>query len=76
MKTVDKNKIAAEFGAFIREAREKQGLLQVDIAEQLGVGRPYYSHIESGSRNVYFTTALNICNILGLDIRDFAKRLK
>ena len=73
---IDKEKIAVEFGAFIREAREQKGLLQADIAEKLGVSRSYYAYIESGSREIYFTLAINICQVLNLDISDFMKRLK
>ena len=76
MKTIDKEKIAVEFGAFIREARDRQGLLQVDVAEKLGVSRSYYAFIESGSREIYFTLAINICQVLNLDISDFMKRVK
>ena len=73
---IDKEKIAVEFGAFIREAREQKGLLQADIAEKLGVSRSYYAYIESGSREIYFTLAINICQVLNLDISDFMKRVK
>ena len=76
MKMIDKEKIAIEFGAFIREAREQKGLLQADIAEKLGVSRSYYAYIESGSREIYFTLAINICQVLNLDISDFMNRLK
>ena len=76
MKMIDKEKVAVEFGAFIREAREQKGLLQADIAEKLGVSRSYYAYIESGSREIYFTLAINICQVLNLDISDFMKRLK
>lgn len=76
MKIVDKEKVAKEFGQFIREAREAKGLYQADIAEQLGMSRAYYTHIEAGNREIYFTLAINICRILDLDISDFAKRLK
>lgn len=76
MKLNDKEKIAKEFGAFIREAREKRGLYQADIAEQLGVSRAYYTHIEAGNRDIYFATAVDICHILKLDINEFVSRLK
>ena len=76
MKTTDKEKVAIEFGAFIREAREKQGLYQAEMAEKLNVSRGYYSLIEAGKREIYFTTAMDICQILKLDINDFTKRLK
>ena len=76
MKSFDKETIAKEFGAFIREAREKRGLYQSSVAEHLCVSRAYYTHIEAGNRDIYFATAVNICSILGLNINDFVKRLK
>ncbi len=76
MKTVEKEKVTKEFGAFIREARESKGLYQADVAEQLGVSRAYYTHIEAGNREIYFTLALNICRVLDLNINDFVKYLK
>ena len=76
MKTVDKEKVAREFGVFIREARESKGLYQADVAEKIGVSRGYYTHIEAGNREIYFTLAINICAVLDLNINDFMKRLK
>jgi len=76
MKTINKEKVSKEFGQFIREAREKKGLYQADIAEQLGVSRAYYTHIEAGNREIYFTLAINICRVLDLDVNDFVKLLK
>ncbi len=76
MKTVEKETISKEFGAFIREAREKRGIYQADVAEKLGVSRAYYTHIEAGNRDIYFSLAINICLILDLDINEFMKRLK
>ena len=73
---MDKEKIAVEFGNFIREARESKGLFQADIAAKLGVSRGYYSYIETGGREIYFSLALKICDVLNLNINDFAKRLK
>jgi len=76
MKTTDKEKITIEFGSYIRDARERSGILQADIAEQLGVSRSYYCLIEAGKREIYFTLAMNICQILRIDISEFMKRLK
>ena len=39
MKAVDKEKISVEFGTFVKEARERKGLYQADVAEKLGVSR-------------------------------------
>ena len=76
MKTIDKEKVAAEFGRFVREARERKGLYQADVAEQIGVSRSYYTMIEAGNREIYFTLAINICRVLDLDIGQFMKLLK
>lgn len=76
MKTFVNEEVSKEFGQFIREAREAKGLYQADIAEQLGVSRAYYTHIEAGNRDIYFTMAISICQILNLNMNDFMKRLK
>lgn len=72
----DKEKIAVEFGNFIRAARESKGMYQGDVAAKLGVSRGYYSYIESGSREIYFSLAVKICDVLKLDFNDFMKHLK
>ena len=76
MKMNSKEDVAKEFGAFIREEREKRGLYQFEVAGKLGLSRSYYTQIESGSRDIYFSTAVDICNILDLDLGTFMKRLK
>lgn len=76
MKTIQKDKISTEFGTYIREARESKGLYQADVAEKIGVSRVYYTYIEAGKRDIYFTLAINICRVLDLDINEFMKRLK
>jgi transcriptional regulator with XRE-family HTH domain len=76
MKAINKEKVVKEFGLFVREAREKKGLYQADVAAQVGISRVYYTHVEAGNREIYFALALNICRVLDLDINDFVSRLK
>ena len=76
MKSFDEEKVAKEFGAFIREAREKKGLKQAEVAMQLGICRPYYCYIEQGARSIYFSRAFQICKILGVSLDDFEKLLE
>lgn len=76
MNNTEKERMAREFGRYIREARERKGLIQAEVAEQIGVSRAYYTLIETGNRDIYFTTAMKICEVLNLNIDDFAKRLK
>ena len=73
--TMENEKIAVEFGALVREAREKQGLIQGDVAAKVGVSRSYYCYIESGSREIYFSLALKICKVLKLDLNELMSRL-
>ena len=75
MEIVEKEIVSKEFGKYIREAREKQRLYQADVAEQLGISRVYYTHIEAGNREIYFALAINICRILNLDISEIMKRI-
>lgn len=74
MKTFEREKVAEEFGRFVREARESRGLTQSEVAQKIGCSRSYYTMIEIGTREIYFTMALKICSALGLNINDFAKR--
>ena len=67
------NVCLTSFGRFIREGRERQGLYQSQIAEQIGITQQAYSKIELGKLNVDFITALKICEILHLDISDYIK---
>lgn len=75
MKDFSKEKVAEEFGIFLREAREKKGMIQAEVAEKLGVSRSYYTMIEAGTRDIYFSLAMKICEVLDLNINDFAKRM-
>lgn len=73
MNGLDKDKIAQEFGSFIRTARESKGLYQADIAEKIGVSRGYYAHIEGGTRDISLTLAVKICRALDLKLDDFVE---
>jgi putative transcriptional regulator len=75
MKDFSKEKVSEEFGIFLREAREKKGMIQAEVAEKIGVSRSYYTMIEAGSRDIYFSMAMKICEVLDLNINDFAKRM-
>ena len=73
MNGLDKDKIAQEFGMFIRTARENKGLYQADVAGRVGVSRGYYAHIEAGSRDISLTLAVKICRALDLKLDDFVE---
>ena len=72
----EKADFAAKFGAFIREAREKRGIPQKDVADQVDVSRAYYCYIEAGQRHIPLALAIEICKALNADIGKFAAQLK
>lgn len=39
----------------LKEARQKAGMTQKQVAEYLGIHERYYQHIEAGKRNGNFT---------------------
>lgn len=75
MKTnIDVRDCHEAFGKYIKNARERKGLSQIEVAKMLEVSQPYYSRIESGKRDVDLAFAFKICEVIGVDIRDFANR--
>ncbi|MBI4377893.1 MAG: helix-turn-helix transcriptional regulator [Nitrospinae bacterium] len=52
----------------IKEARERQGLKQEDLAKKTGIARPNFVRIEQGRHIPTLTTLKKIADALGLDI--------
>ena len=74
MKTIDIRDCHEAFGKYIKIARERKGLTQDEVAEELGITQSYYSRIENGTREVDLAVAFRICAAVGVDIRDFINR--
>lgn len=74
MKIIDNSECLKDFGKYIRDKRESKGILQSEMAKQLKITQAYYSMIERGERNLDLIVAINICNILGLNLQTFIKR--
>jgi DNA-binding XRE family transcriptional regulator len=51
----------------IKEAREKAGLTQTEVAERLGVSQPAYKYWETGERNPKQETLERIAKAIGVD---------
>ena len=71
MPKYDAEKTYKQFGLFVKQARERKGLYQKEVAQMIGVSQPYYCQIESGTRQITMWAALNLCDILDLDFNDF-----
>lgn len=60
-----------ELGRQLKEAREKAGLTQSELAEKAGVNANYYAVVERGEKNISYEKLqriLKVLNIKSLDI--------
>ena len=71
MEQFENARIYQQFGAYIKQYRLRNKLLQGEIAKKVGVTQAYYHYIEKGSRKISFDLVLTICSVLGLDINEF-----
>jgi len=62
----------AEFGRFVREYRQEQGLSQAWVAAQVGISESALCRIELGQQTPYFDVAAKILDVLGLSTEDRA----
>lgn len=58
---------------FLREARERAGVRQVDLAKILGRPQSFVSKYESGERTLDFLEVKAICEALGISFQQFVK---
>lgn len=63
--------IAHTIGHRIKEARHEIGLTQNDVAQQLGIGRQAYSHIENGHSQVTVDHLLRLREVLARPVTYF-----
>jgi transcriptional regulator with XRE-family HTH domain len=61
-------------GRAFREAREKAGLTQVELAEKAGVPDTYVSDIERGVRNPTYEVLLQLSRALGVKLSQIIRR--
>lgn len=60
----------------LREARQDAGLYQQDVAQALERPQSFVSKYESGERRLDILELRDVCQVLGLSLRDFVRRLE
>jgi len=60
----------------LREIRQESGIRQVDMAKQLDVPQSFVSKYESGTRRLDILELRRICQIMGISLQDFIKKLE
>jgi transcriptional regulator with XRE-family HTH domain len=76
MKTPDEKYQNEKFLLFLKEARQKSGIRQVELAKQLGVPQSFVSKYESGKRRLDILELRQICQVIGIPLGDFIRRLE
>jgi len=56
--------------SIIKEAREKAGLTQLEVAKKLNISDSFLSQLENGKRKLSLQMAINIAKALGMDPSD------
>ena len=64
-----------ELGTLFRQARERAGLTQEEVAARAGLSRPRYRTIEAGEAAARATTLVNIARALNLEMMLIPKPL-
>jgi transcriptional regulator with XRE-family HTH domain len=67
---------AVTFGERVRKERNRLGLSQMAMAEEVGVHYTYISSIERGERNVSLENIVRIAEVLGVDPSKLVKGLQ
>jgi transcriptional regulator with XRE-family HTH domain len=62
----------AALGRALRELRVRAGLTQAEVAADAGFDGPYLSRVESGERDLRWSTVLRFLNAIGADLHDLA----
>lgn len=50
--------------------RKQLGLVQEIVADQLGISRSFYGHIETGARNPTYFQAKKLAELFGVRVED------
>jgi ribosome-binding protein aMBF1 (putative translation factor) len=60
----------------LREARERAGLTQVQLAKKLKLTQSFVSKIERGDRRLDVVQLRTVCKVLGVSLGEFVKELE
>jgi transcriptional regulator with XRE-family HTH domain len=60
----------------LREAREKAGITQMQLAKKLGLTQSFVSKIERGDRRLDIVQLRTVCRVLGISLLEFVKQFE
>jgi transcriptional regulator with XRE-family HTH domain len=76
MKIPNENRQREKLLFLLRDVRQKKGIRQTDLAEQLGVPQSFISKYELGDRQLDILELRRICELIGISLEDFVQQLE
>jgi transcriptional regulator with XRE-family HTH domain len=65
-----------DLGRALRDLRLRAGLTQAQVAAKAAVDAPYLSRVESGGRDLRWSTVVRLLHALGNDLRQLADAIE
>ncbi len=62
--------VASDIGRTIKAIRQQTGLRASDVAEAIGLSRPYYTQLEGGTRRLSAEHVRKIARVLGVPVAE------
>ncbi|MGO9097122.1 MAG: helix-turn-helix domain-containing protein [Bryobacteraceae bacterium] len=62
--------------ALLRQVRTEAGLTQTDVAQRMGQPQSFVSKYESGERRLDILELREICQVAGMSLPEFIRRLE
>lgn len=72
---LDKEKLLKHFGKNLKEARNRKGISQEELALSLGFDRTYISMLERGKRNPSLFTIYKMANFLDVTVSNLTSKI-
>ena len=76
MRKIDGGECNASFGEYIKQARLRLGLGQIELAQECGITQSHLSRIESGHRSIDIALAIEFCITLKLSADEFMDKYR
>jgi transcriptional regulator with XRE-family HTH domain len=68
--------VTASLGRALRDLRTRAGLTQAQVAANAAVDAPYLSRVESGERDLRWSTVVRLLGALGADLHQLADAIE
>lgn len=76
MKYLNRDSELEKLQQLLKRIRQEKKFRQVELAERLGVPQSFISKYESGDRRLDILELRQICNIVGISLEEFIRKLE